>query len=78
VIDERVTQQDDGNAEAELRAALESCALGNRGDLLRLRGDGPDLLGLLQRLRLLTILAVGAVCYDVMRRVGLLRRANDS
>ena len=31
-------------------------------------------LGWGQRLRLLAILGVGAVCYDVMRRIGLLRR----
>jgi len=35
---------------AELRAALTSCALFDRNDSARVIGDGPDLLGLLQRL----------------------------
>ena len=34
-------------------------------------------LGWFQQVRLLAILGVGAVCYDIMRRVGLLRRTNE-
>lgn len=50
MIDERATTPHYGDAEDELRAATEACALGNRADLVRLLGDGPDLLGLIQRL----------------------------
>jgi folate-binding protein YgfZ len=39
-----------GDPAAELRAALESCALVDRSDLARLVATGPDFLGLLHRL----------------------------
>jgi len=39
-----------GDAEAELRAAFDSCVLAERSDLTRLVGNGPDLLPLLNRL----------------------------
>jgi folate-binding protein YgfZ len=45
-----VTRAHYGDAESELRATLEGCALGDRHDLARAAGTGPDLLDLIQRL----------------------------
>ncbi len=56
------------DAAAELRAALESCALADRGAFGRLLGTGPDLLDLLNRLstKAVTRLTEGRGCATVL------------